>query len=173
MALTKDKKKKVIEKIEKSIDDQKIMLFVGIAKLKTKDLFGLKKDLREKGNTLSVVKKTLFKIASKNKGLSIDPKGLNGEMAVVFGNQDEISAAKAIDKFSKENENLTILGGVFEKELIGRDKVIALAQIPSRIELLAKAVGSIKAPISGFVNVLSGNLRGLVLVLNAINKNKS
>lgn len=173
MALTKDKKKKVIEKIEKNIDEQKIMLFVGIAKMKAKDLLSLKKSLKEKGNTLSVVKKTLFSIASKNKGLSIDSKKLEGEMAVIFGNQDEVSAAKAIDKFSKDNENLTILGGLFEKELIGKEKVVALAQIPSRIELLAKAVGSIKSPVSGFVNVLNGNLRGLVLVLNAISKNKS
>lgn len=173
MALTKDKKKKVIEKIEQSIDKQKIMLFVGIGKIKTKDLFGLKNALKEKGNTLSVVKKTLFKIASKNKGISIDPKNLEGEMAVVFGNEDEISAAKAIDKFSKENENLAILGGIFGSELIDKEKVIALAKIPSRIELLAKAVGSMQAPISGFVNVLNGNLRGLVLVLSAINKNKS
>jgi large subunit ribosomal protein L10 len=170
MALSKDKKKKIVENVEKSIDKQKIMLFVGIAKLKTKDLFDLKKRLKEKGNALSVVKKTLFSIASKNKGISINKKNLEGEMAVVFSDRDEVSAANIIHKFSKENENLKILGGVFEKELIDKEKVIALAQIPSREALYSKAVGSIKAPVANFVNVLNGNLRGLVLVLNAITR---
>lgn len=172
MALTKDKKKKIIEKLEKSISGQKIMLFVGIAKLKTKDLFSLKKDLKEKGNTLSVAKKTLFKLAAKNKGIDIDAKKLDGEMAIIFGSEDEVSAANIIDKFSKKNENLKILGGFFEKELIANDKVVALASIPPKNELLAKFVGSINAPVSGLVSVLNGNLRGLVLALNAIKNNK-
>jgi large subunit ribosomal protein L10 len=100
MALSKDKKKKIIEKIEKSIDDQKIMLFIGIAKLKTKDLFDLKKRLKEKGNSLSVVKKTLFGIAAKKRNIPVDAKKLDGEVAVVFGNEDEVSAANAVNKFS-------------------------------------------------------------------------
>jgi len=172
MALTKDKKKQIIEKLEKSISGQKIMLFVGIAKLKTKDLFTLKKDLKAKGNTLSVAKKTLFKLAAKNKGIDIDAKKLDGEVAIIFGGEDEVSAANIVSKFSKKNENLKILGGFFEKELIMSDKVVALANIPSRNELLAKFVGSINAPVSGFVSVLNGNLRGLVLALNAIKNNK-
>jgi large subunit ribosomal protein L10 len=173
MALTKDKKKQIIEKLEKSISAQKIMLFVGIAKLKTKDLFDLKKNLKDKGNILTVAKKTLFKIAAKNKGIDIDAKKLDGEVAIVFGSEDEVSAANIVDKFSRKNENLKILGGFFESELIASDKVIALASIPPRQELLAKLVGSINAPVSGFVSVLNGNIRGLVLALDAISKIKN
>lgn len=170
MALTKEKKKSVIDRIEKSIDNQKIMIFIGIAKIKAKDLLGLKNSLKEKGNVLTVVKKTLFNIASKNKGILIDAKKLEGEMAVVFGNEDEISAAKSVAQFFKGDENLKILGGVFENKEIEAEKVIALSQIPSRPELLAKAVGSIKAPVSNFVSVLSGNMRNLVYVLGQIKK---
>lgn len=168
MALTKDKKKQIIEKLEKSISGQKIMLFVGIAKLKTKDLFNLKKNLKDKGNVLTVAKKTLFKIAAKNKGIDIDARKLDGEVAIIFGSEDEVSAANIVDKFSKKNENLKILGGFFESELIMSDKVVALAGIPPKQELLAKLVGSINAPVSNFVGVLSGNLRSLVLVLGRI-----
>jgi large subunit ribosomal protein L10 len=172
MALTKDKKKQIIEKLEKSISGQKIMLFVGIAKLKTKDLFDLKKNLKVNGNILTVVKKTLFQIAAKNNGIEINTKKLDGEVAIIFGSEDEVSAANIINKFSKKNENLKILGGFFEKEVIASDKVVVLASIPPRQELLAKLVGSINAPVSGFVTVLNGNIRGLVLALNAIANNK-
>lgn len=168
MALTKEKKKQIIEKLEKSISGQKIMLFVGIAKLKTKDLLDLKKNLKSKGNILTVAKKTLFKIAAKNKGIDIDSKKLDGEVAIIFGSEDEVSAANIVDKFSKKNENLKILGGFFENGLIATDKISVLASIPSRSELLAKLVGSINAPASNFVNVLQGNIRGLVLILSKI-----
>ncbi|MCX6759801.1 MAG: 50S ribosomal protein L10, partial [Candidatus Nealsonbacteria bacterium] len=108
--------------------------------------------------------------AAKNKGIDIDAKKLDGEVAIVFGSEDEVSAANIVDKFSKKNENLKILGGFFESELIASDKVIALASIPPRQELLAKLVGSINAPVSGFVSVLNGNIRGLVLALSRIKK---
>lgn len=170
MALTKDKKAQIIEKLENRIAAQKIMLFVSIAKIKTKDILGLKSDLKKKGNSLTVAKKTLFGIASKNKGIELDTKKLDGELAIIFGEKDEVSAAGIINKFSKVNENLKIIGGYFEKELIGKDKVVMLASIPPREQLLAKAVGSMQAPISGFVRVLNGNISGLVRVLAQIKK---
>ena len=66
-------------------------------------------------------------------------------------------------------KNSTATDFTFEGDL---SKVQDLAKLPSKQELLAKAVGSIKAPISGFVNVIAGNMRGLVNVLNAIKDTK-
>ena len=60
-----------------------------------------------------------------------------------------------------------------EGQLVGADAIKQLATLPSREELLAKVVGSINAPVSGFVNVLSGNLRNLVYVLNSIKEAKA
>jgi large subunit ribosomal protein L10 len=57
--------------------------------------------------------------------------------------------------------------------LITQDKVLDLAKLPSKEELLAKTVGTMKGPINGFVNALSGNLRNLVGVINAIQETKS
>ena len=66
-----------------------------------------------------------------------------------------------------------ILGGILEGAFISRDKVLALAALPGRLELLAKTVGTLQAPISGFVNVLAGNIRGLVNVLQAVKDEKT
>ena len=70
--------------------------------------------------------------------------------------------------FSEKNENLKILGGFLENEFRSREEVVVLAKIPSKQELLAKVIGSIKAPISGFANVLQGNIKGLVYLLSNI-----
>jgi len=85
---------------------------------------------------------------------------------------DEVSAARIVNNFSKTHEILQVFGGVLEGKFISVAMVKSLANLPSKQELLAKLVGSINAPVSGFVNVLAGNLRGLVGVLNNIAKSK-
>jgi large subunit ribosomal protein L10 len=170
MPQTKDQKKSIVDKLGKNLKEQKAMVFVDYQGLKASDIVSFKKKLKETGCTFVVSKKTLFKIALKNEGIDFDPKTLKGQMGLVFGIKDEVAPSKISYKFSKENEKLKILGGFFEKKFIALEDVINLASIPSREELLAKVVGSIASPISGLVNVLQGNLRGLVCVLSAINK---
>jgi len=104
----------------------------------------------------------------------VDEKGLDGKLAVVFGYQDEVTPAKVVNEFIKTNEaNLQINGGILENRFISKEQVISLAKLPSKLELLSKLVGTINAPVSGFVNVLAGNLRGFVTVLKAIEEKKS
>ena len=98
---------------------------------------------------------------------------MEGQLAFVYGGEDEVSAAKIISKLGKDNENLKMLGGVLEGKAMDQAEITALSKLPSKDELLAKVVGSLKAPISGFVNVLGGNLRGLVYTLKAIKEQKS
>lgn len=165
MALTKEQKQKVVNNLKEKIDQQKSMVFVAVEGLKSGQLFDLRKRLRQADCLLTVAKKTLFNIVLKEKKLEIKPKELAGQMALIFGFKDEISAAKIAYQFSLENENLKILGGVYENRLIGVEEVISLAKIPTREELLAKLVGIISSPLSGFVNVLRGNIKGLITVL--------
>lgn len=170
MPQTKEQKSKIVEKLENNLKDHQSMVFVDYQGLKASDIFSLRKKLKQKGCSLMVSKKTLFKIALKKEGIEYEPKDLKGQLGLVFGFDDEISPSKISYQFSKENEKLKILGGFFERKFITLDEVINLANIPSKEELLAKVVGSISSPISGFVNVLQGNLRSLVYVLNAIKK---
>lgn len=165
MALTKAKKQKIIEELKEKIAKQKIMIFVDFTALKAKDLFHLRKKLKETGNEIKVAKKTLMGVAFKEAKLEIDPKKLPGQIALVLGYQEEISPAKIVWQFSQENPNLKILGGFFEKRFWETEEIIALAKLPSREELLAKLVGSFSAPILNFVNVLKANIKGLIYIL--------
>jgi len=99
-----------------------------------------------------------------------DISGLEGEIALVLGYGDEIIPAKLVYEFSKENPSLKILGGFFENQFKPAEDFIALAQLPSKQELLARLVGSISSPIASFARVLKANLKGLVYVLSAIKK---
>jgi len=135
---------------------------------------GLRKNAGVSINDYVVVRKTLLDIALKNAGIEgASIKALDGQIALSLSNTDEVSGAKIIDTFSKTNENVKMLGGVLGMQVMNADEVKALAKIPSKEELLAKLVGTLNAPISGFVNVLAGNLRGLVQVLNAVKEQKA
>jgi len=170
MAQTKEQKKESLENLKENIDKQKSMVFVAYEGLKASDILELKKILKEAGCKFSVVKKTLLNLALKEEKIDFNSRELEGQLGLVIGFEDEVSAAKLSHQFSKKNNNLKILAGVFENEIVDKDKVVALAQIPSRSELLAKLVGSLNSPISGLASVLQGNIKGLIYTLNAIKK---
>ncbi|XOA42968.1 MAG: 50S ribosomal protein L10 [Candidatus Nealsonbacteria bacterium] len=168
MAKTKEQKKKVFEELKENIARQKTVIFIDFTGLKVKDMFDLRKNLKKADSQLKVAKKTLIQLAFKESGLKTDVKKIKGEIALVFGYKDEISPAKAIYQFSKENPNLKILGGFFENKFREAEDFITLAQIPSKEELLARLAGSLSAPVTNFVRALEYNLKGLVYVLSKL-----
>lgn len=172
MALSKEKKQNIIEELKEKIAKQKAIVFFDLTGLKVKDLSDLRKKMKADNNEIKVAKKTLMGIVLKEEKLPVDPKEMPGEVALAIGYQDEISPAKTLWQFSQQNPDspLKILGGIFEKDFISGDRVIELGQLPSKQELLGRLAGSLASPISGFMNVLQGNLRNLVYILSAIKK---
>jgi large subunit ribosomal protein L10 len=137
--------------------------------LTVNDTSQLRQKSRENNIKLQSIKKTLLKKALEQvKMKNLDPKSLEGSLAISLGMQDEVAPAKVVAEFAKTHEQVKILAGALEDKILSQDEVIALSKIPSKEELLAKLVGSVNAPISGLVNLLAGNLRGLVNVLNAV-----
>jgi len=168
MPLNKEQKKNIVKELKDNIAKQKAVVFVSVKGLKASELFDLRKQLKESNCLLSVAKKTLLKIAFKENKIELNEKELEGQVALVFGFEDEIAPAKTAYNFSLKNENLKILGGFLENQLRNMEEIIILAKIPSKQELLAKFIGNIKVPMSGFVNALQGNIKGLVYVLSQI-----
>ena len=171
MAQTKEQKQKTIEDLKEKVDRQKSMVFIDFQGVKVKDLSNLRKKIKEVGGQLKVAKKTLINLALKNLGFKLE-KDLKGEIALIFAFEDSISPLKKAYQFSETNENLKILDGFFDGKFVEKEKVITLAQLPSREELLTRLVGSISSPVSGFLNVLQGNMRNLVYVLSQVKMNQ-
>lgn len=164
MAKSRAQKEEILEKISQNLKDKKSVI-VGYSGLAVKELEQLRNSLEEKGVGFFVVKNTLTKIALDKEGVTVDDEILKKPVAIAFSS-DEVASAKEIKNFSKTHEKLEIFGGIIENKFVPVSTISALALLPSREELIAKVVGTIAAPLSGFVNVLSGNIRGLVSVLN-------
>lgn len=172
--LTKNQKIELVKELTEKIKGAKPTVFVDYKGLQVKESTQLKKNLREVGAQYIVVRKTLLDIALKGAGIEgANIKGMEGQIAISLSNTDEVSAAKTIDTFAKTNQNVKMLGGTLGQQVMNAQEVKALAKVPSKEQLLGQLVGTLNAPISGFVNVLAGNLRGLVQVLNAVKEQKA
>ena len=166
--LTKKQKEQVIEDLTDRIKRQKVLVFTDFSGLKVSETRDLRKKLREAGMEYKVAKKTLIKLALEKAKKVADIMQFKSSVALVFGYNDPIMPAKIISGFSKEHNKLKVLGGLMEDKVLTVEEIKELAKIPSREELLAKLVWSIKSPVSGLVNVLSGNIRNLIGILTAL-----
>ena len=109
MALTKDQKQKQLKSLKDNISKQKSVIFVDFAKVPSKDLFDLRKNLKEAGCNLKIAKKTLIRIAFGQSNISFWNKiksSIPGQLALVFGIEDDIAPARIANNFGKTQENL-------------------------------------------------------------------
>jgi len=167
--LTKKQKQEIVEELADKLKRQKSLIFTDFRGLKVGELQELRNQLRQQAETeYKVAKKTLIKLAVERAKKEVDLSQFESSVALAFGFGDPIMPAKIISKFAKEHKNLEVLGGLMEDKFLSAEEVKELAMIPSRNELLASLISSLKAPISEFVNVLQGNIRNLIGVLNAI-----
>lgn len=173
MAITKDQKKEILKDLDDKFGRSKAVYFADYRGLSVKDMGNLRSKLREEGVDFRVAKKTLMQLSLKNSDLPEAPSEvMQGPVGAAFGYDDVVMAVKTLHNFSKDNDKLKILGGLVEGKFITQAEAVELAKLPSREELLAKLVGSMKAPVSGFYGVTSGLLRGLVQVLKAYGDQK-
>lgn len=175
MPKSKAQKSEILRDLVEKINKAKSVVFAKFSGLKVKEAETLRKELRAEKSEYYVAKKTLVNLAFKEKNLAgLDAKNFDGQVAVVFGYEDEVAGARIINKYKKELENkVDFFGGILENKFINAQEVSELANLPSKQELYAKIAGSLNAPISGFVNALVGNIRNLVYVLNAFKDKKT
>ncbi|NLG54004.1 MAG: 50S ribosomal protein L10 [Clostridiales bacterium] len=129
----------------------------------------LRSEMRKNNIDYSVIKNSLIRFAAKQVGYDALESVLEGTTALAISMTDPVAPAKLVAEYAKKDKNIyNIKAGFVDGRVISADEVKALADLPSKEVLIAKMLGSMQAPISGFVNVLNGNIRGLVCVLNAI-----
>ncbi|PIZ98930.1 MAG: 50S ribosomal protein L10 [Candidatus Komeilibacteria bacterium CG_4_10_14_0_2_um_filter_37_10] len=177
MAKTKVQKQKELQLLKDKVGQAKSLIFTSYAGLSVAAVEELRKKFRQAGVEYQAAKKRLFDLALADQQLATTKiHDLTGSIAAAFSMDDEVSAAKIAQEFSKKNERLEIKSGLLKVDgtwkLLSAEEVKALANLPSKEQLLAKLVGTINAPVSGFVNVLAGNIRGLLYALKAIQEKK-
>jgi large subunit ribosomal protein L10 len=134
----------------------------------------MRRKLREAGVEYRVVKNTMTRFAAKDAGIEGLDKYLEGPTAIALSETDPVAPAKILSDFIRENklQALEIKAGLVEGKVIDAGGVKALATLPPREVLVATLLGTMQAPISGFVRALNGVPSNLVYALEAIRKQK-
>lgn len=170
---TMKRKREVVDRISSTMKAAKAMIFADYRGLTVEQDTELRNALRNAGVDYKVVKNTLTRFAAKESGLDeLDPF-LKGPTAMASSDTDPIAPAKVLYEYAKKYDKLELKVGIVEGKVIDLDGVKALAELPSREVLIARALGGLNAPITGFANVLNANIRGLVVALNAIAEQKA
>jgi large subunit ribosomal protein L10 len=173
MPKSKQQKQSTVEALETGLKGAKGVVFANFQGLTVAQTEELRKNARKEGVSVLAAKKTLVSRALETAGITgIETSSFKGGVATFIGS-DEIAPAKVVATFAKKNDIVSIFGGVLEGKFIDAAMVKSLSALPSKQELLQKMVSSLNAPISGFVNVNAGILRGLMNVLNAYKAKKA
>jgi large subunit ribosomal protein L10 len=175
MPKSKEQKRVILNELIEKVKKSKSIIFATFSKLSVKKNEELRNNLKNEQSEYFVAKKTLLDLALKSSGIDAPLiRECKQNLSVVFGYNDEVAPAKIVEKFKKDNpDTVEIYGGLLENKVISRVQAMDLARIPSKQELYAKLVGSINAPVHGFVNTLAGNLRNLIGVLQNISDKKA
>lgn len=163
MAISKDKKREIIEKLNDAFKEASAITFVGFTKLTVADSSKMRNELAQAGVRLFVAKKTLIRKALETRGYAGTLSELPGEVAVAWTTADVTAPARGVYDYSKKLKGvLTLLGGVFENAFVDASQMVAIATIPPMPVLRGM-----------FVNVINSPIQGLVVALNKIAEKKS
>ena len=173
MPLTRQQKKDLIDGLVEQLKSSHGTVLASYRGLTMPDFDALREELRKSGVQFHVVKNTLLAIGLEQAGVDGAKEFASKEPLAIAFSPDEVSAAKAIKQFAAQHEQLAFVAGVMEGKLLSKEQVAQLASLPTKEELLSSMVGSLAAPMTGFVRVLNGTLTSLLYALKAIEQKKA
>ncbi|MEG0075133.1 MAG: 50S ribosomal protein L10 [Eubacterium sp.] len=165
-------KQVIVNEITDKFKNAQATVVVDYRGLNVDEVTELRKQARENNVDYKVYKNSMMRFAAKEAGVEGLLDVLVGPTAVAFCESDPVAPAKLINDFAQKHNALEIKAGVVDGKVLDVQGVKDLAELPPREVLVAKVLGGLNAPISGFANVLNANLKGLVVALNAIAEQK-
>ncbi|MDD4081729.1 MAG: 50S ribosomal protein L10 [Eubacteriales bacterium] len=168
-----DKVQKVSE-IAERLKNAKSMVMVDYKGITVEEINALRGKFREAGVEYVVLKNTLVRRAMDDAGIPELDHLLVGPSAFAFGIKDEVGPAKVIAEFIEQSKSdkMTIKAGLVSGKVVDVDAIMALSKLPPKEVLIARMMGSLNAPVTNFVGVLSATLRSLVYAVDAVRKQK-
>ncbi len=154
MGLNLNDKKAVVAEVSAEAAKAQTLVVAEYRGIEVGDLTGLRKKARESGVYLRVLKNTLVRRAVAGTSFAELAAQMSGPLIYSFS-ADPVAAAKVLHDFAKGNDKLVLKAGCYGGKVLDKAGVQALASIPGREELLAKLLGVMQAPVTGFVCTLA------------------
>jgi len=165
-------KVETVKEIKEKLDASQSIVLTDYRGINVADITELRSQLRGANVEYKVLKNTLVKRAAKDLGIEGMDAYLEGPTAIAFGVDDPVAPAKVLSEFAKKHKELEIKGGLLQGKVIGSEKIKALADLPSKEELLAQVARVFQAPIVGLATVLQANILSLAYAVDAVREQK-
>ena len=165
--MDRNQKEKVVEELGQIFESSGVVVVSRYEGMTVAEMQDLRARMREAGGSVRVAKNRLAKIALDGKPVASIADYLTG-MTVLAYSEDPVAAAKVVDGYAKENQKLVILGGAMGANPLDVEGVKAVAQMPSREELIASIVGCLGAPgsaVAGAIGVPASAIAGILTTL--------
>ena len=170
--MNREEKARVIEELAEKLKGNSVVL-VDYKGINVAQSTRLRARSRESGVEFVVAKNTLAQLAAQEAGVEGISEFLVGPTALAFS-EDPVAGAKLMSEFSDEVETFELKGALLDgARVVDAAGVAALSRLPGREQLIAQVVGGFQSPLAGLVNVLSGTIRNLAVVLNQITEQKN
>ena len=170
MAISKDKKKTLVADLTDLLSSSKMTVYAKYQGLTVAELQELRRAARENGVKIKVVKNRLVRVAMGEIAVykDTDTSALTGQLLYAISDSDEVMPAKVLANFAKDHEALEISGAFNDAgNNLEVSEVKALAQLPSKNELIAQVVAQLLSPVTDTVSGLSGGISGIISGLEA------
>ena len=142
-----EKKALLVDEVTAKINEAASVVVVDYRGLTVEQATNLRKQLRENGVEMKVIKNSILRRAAEKAGLEGLNEVFTGPTAVAFSNEDVVAPAKIIADFAKEAEALEIKGGIIEGNVASIEEITALAKLPNREGLLSMLLSVLQAPV--------------------------
>ncbi|MEW5891914.1 MAG: 50S ribosomal protein L10 [Pseudomonadota bacterium] len=154
MGLNLEDKKAVVAEVSAQLANAQTVVLAEYAGIQVQDLTALRVKARQSGVYLRVLKNTLVRRAVADTPFAPLAEQMTGPLIYSIS-ADPVAAAKVLNEFAKGNDKLVLKVGAYAGKVLDKAGVQALASIPSREELLARLLGVMQAPVSGFAGALA------------------
>jgi large subunit ribosomal protein L10 len=165
-------KELIITELSKELKERPTLFVAQHGTLSASGMDKLRVKLRAAKGRYFVVKGSLAKRAVEKAKLAELKDDFKGACGIALSSGDPVASSKILVDFAKENEVFKIQRGYVNGAIVSADQIKTLASLPSKEVLIARAVVGVAAPLSRFVGVLSGTVRKVVNVFDAIAKKK-
>lgn len=155
MNKNRELKEAKVAEIKEKLEKAQSVILADYQGLTVEEDTELRKALREAGVEYKVYKNSMVTLAARELGHEGIVQYLEGPVSIAFGYEDVTAPARILADFAKTHKKLELKAGIVDGEVFDQDKVNQLASIPSKEVLIAKLLGSFKAPISNLAYLLS------------------
>ena len=167
-----NKKIQIVESLEESIKSSKGIYLTNYTGLDVAQMTDLRNKFRDNGVDYKITKNTLTRMAAKNAGMVDLEDLLVGQIGIAYSYEDPSAPARVIKDFSSHNDELDVVGIVFEGKRFEGEEFKTIANLPSKEELYSKILSAFSQPMSNLASTLNGAMSSLACVLENLKQTK-